>query len=225
MCVCTQDGEAELWLDDDDFPDDIASTSDMDLPPQPQNCHHKLVEAYLVFIFMWQNIFRVLDVGIGVLLSFIAVLVLLLGKAFGLESLKELALSLPKSVYSARKLLGRNYDQLIKLVCCPKCSTLYKYDECILTNRNGTKTSLTCSHITFPNHRYRKYRLPCATVLMKSVKTSVGTNLYPRQLYCYCSVINALREKICLPDFIEKCERWRKRVMHSGVYEDYYYHH
>ena len=104
VCVCTQDGEAELWLDDDDFPDDIALASDTDQPPQ--NYHHKLVEAYLVFIFMWQNIFRVSDVGIGVLLSFIAVLVLLLGKAFGLESLKKLALSLPKSVYSARKLLG-----------------------------------------------------------------------------------------------------------------------
>ena len=173
---------------------------------------------------LFRNLPRVSDVGIGMLLSFIAVLVLLLGKAFGLESLKELTLSLPKSVYSARKLLGRNYDQFMKLVCCPNCSTLYKYDKCILTNRNGTKTSLTCSHITFPNHRYRKYRLPCATVLMKSVKTSVGTNLYPRQLYCYCSVINALREKICLPDFIEKCERWRKRVMRSGVYENYYYY-
>ena len=193
MCVCTQDGEAELWLDDDDFPDDIASTSDMDLPPQPQNCHHKLVEAYLVFIFMWQNIFRVSDVGIGVLLSFVAVLVLLLGKAFGLESLKELALSLPKSVYSARKLLGRNYDQFMKLVCCPKCSTLYESDKCVLTNRDGTKVSITCSHVRFPNHCYRKYQLPCGTVLMKSVKTSVGTTyLYPHQLYCYSSVISAL---------------------------------
>ena len=146
---------------------------------------------------MWQNIFRVSDVGNGVLLSFIAILVLLLGRVFGLESLKILALSLPKSVYSARKLLGRNCDKFMKLVCCPKCSTLYKYDECILTNRNGTKTSLTCSHITFPNHRYRKYRLPCGTTLMKTVKTSVGTTyLYPRQLYCYCSVIDALRESL-----------------------------
>ena len=49
-----------------------------------------------------------------------------------------------------------------------------------------------------------------------------GTYLYPRQLYCYCSVIDALQEKVCLPDFIEKCERWRNRVVNSGVYEDVY---
>ena len=58
---------------------------------------------------------------------------------------------------------------------------------------------------------------------MKSVKTSVGTTyLYLRQLYCYSSVISALREKVSLPGFIEKCERWRNRVVHSDVYEDVY---
>ena len=107
----------QIWLNEDGFPDDIVSTVPI-ADKEPQNCHQKLVEAYLVFIFMWQNIFRVSDVGIGVLLS-IAILMLLLGRVFGLESLKKLALSLPKSVYSAHKLLGRNCDVFMKLVCCP----------------------------------------------------------------------------------------------------------
>lgn len=74
-----QDGDIEVWLNEDDFPDDDISTS-MDQPPQTS--HHKLVEAYLVFLFMWQTVFRVSDVGIGVLLALVA---LLLGKTFGLE--------------------------------------------------------------------------------------------------------------------------------------------
>ena len=118
MCrACTfQEGDIEVWLNEDDFPDDDISTP-MDQPPQTS--HHKLVEAYLVFLFMWQTVFRVSDVGIGVLLAFVALFVVLLGKTFGLESLKSLGSSLPKSVYSARKLLSRNRDQFIKLVCCP----------------------------------------------------------------------------------------------------------
>ena len=92
-----QDGDIEVWLNEDDFPDDDISTP-MDQPSQTS--HHKLVEAYLIFLFMWQTVFRVSDVGIGVLLAFVALFVLLLGKTFGLESLKSLGSSLPKSVYS-----------------------------------------------------------------------------------------------------------------------------
>ena len=57
---------------------------------------------------------------------------------------------------------------------------------------------------------------------MKSVKTSVGTYLYPRQLYCYSSVISVLREKVSLPGFIEKCEKLRNQVVPSDVYADVY---
>ena len=49
-----QDGDIEVWLNEDDFPDDDISTP-MDQPPQTS--HHKLVEAYLIFLFMWQTVF------------------------------------------------------------------------------------------------------------------------------------------------------------------------
>lgn len=111
--MLTQDDETEVWLNEDGFPDD-----DIAMPADEQPCHSrpKLIEAYLTFLFMWQNIFRVSDVGMGVLLSFIALFVLLLGKSFGLESLKSLGSVLPKSVYSARKLLGRNLDHFLKFI-------------------------------------------------------------------------------------------------------------
>ena len=67
----------------------------------------------------------------------------------------------------------------------------------------------------------RRRRTIVDTAPMKGVKTSVGTTyLYPRQLYCYSSIISALREKVCLPEFIEKCERWQNRMTCADVYED-----
>ena len=174
-----------------------------------------------MFIFLWQSVFRVSDIGIGVILSFLAMLVFLLGKTLGAESLKAFASLLPKSVHAGRKLLGKNTDPFSKIVCCPKCSTLYEMDSCILTQRNGSKSSRHCSHIAYPNHPQQSRRLPCDTILMKSVTTFAGTSyLYPRQMYCYRSVIDHLKEKLCMPNFIQQCELWRSRKTRDNVYDD-----
>ena len=77
-----------------------------------------MIEAYLMFMFLWQSVFRVSDVGLGVFLSFIAMFVMLLGTALGLDSLKNLAGILPKTVHTARKLLGKTTDSFTKLVSC-----------------------------------------------------------------------------------------------------------
>ena len=166
-------------------------------------------------MFLWQCVFRVSDVGITVLLSFIGIFVLLAAKTLGVESLKIFGDLLPKSVYSARRLLGRDN------VCYPKCSTLYARDQCILNNRNGTKISNTCSFIMYPDHPHQSKRNPCGTLLMKNVRTSAGaTYLYPQQLYCYTSIIQALKEKVFSPIFIPKCEEWRNRTVKDNIYED-----
>ena len=161
-------------MNEDGFPDDDISTP---TDEQPRNSHHKLIEAYLTFLFMWQNLFRVSDVGMGVLLSFIALFVLLLGKSFGLESLKSLGSILPKSVYSARKLLGRNLDHFLKFVCCPKCSTLYEADKCILTNRDGTKVSVACSHVPFSKSSLSKVSTPLWNYSYEGGQNFRGNNL------------------------------------------------
>lgn len=59
---------------------------------------------------------------------------------------------------------------------------------------------------------------------MKKVKSSKGKiSLYPRLIYCYCSVIESLK---CMiggkTDFISKCEQWRERETPEGMYQDVY---
>lgn len=159
--------------------------------------------------------------GIGVLLSFIAMFVMLLGSALGLESLKMFAGLLPKTVHAARKLLGKTTDSFEKMVSCVKCSSLYITDDCIITNRDKSKSSKNCSYIKFPNHPQQFRRIPCNTPLMKAVQTSSGTSyLYPRQMYCYRSLTSCIRNKLCTPDFFKQCELWRTRCVADNRYED-----
>lgn len=135
--------DVEIWISQDDDLSDTATT------PQHSYVHHLLVEAYVKFLLLWQAVFRVSDVGIGVLLSFFATFVSLVGRLFSIESLAKLGTNLPKSLYSAQKVLGCNSDSFVKLVCCPKCSSLYTIDSCIITNRDGLKVSNTCTFVRY----------------------------------------------------------------------------
>lgn len=182
--------------------------------------YDSLIRAYLIFLFTWQSVFRLSDVGVGILLSFVAVLLLLLGKTFCVEPLISLIKDFPKTVYSARKFLGSG-DSFTKFVCCPKCSSLYKVNECTITCTDGSIVSKKCSFVRFPKHPWISRRQHCGTILIKSVRTSVGTTFfYPRQLYCYKSIVDFLKEKVASSKFVSECEKWRAHDSKPGVYED-----
>ena len=81
----------------------------------------------------------------------------------------------------------------------------------------------TCSFVQFPNHPQERYRVPCGTLLMKTVKTSGNKlKLVPHLVYCYRSIIQSLQEMILRPRFVEHCEVWRKRNVPPGMLNDVY---
>ena len=178
---------------------------------------------YIMFLFTWQTLFRVSDFGMSILFAFILQLLKLLVRNFGLSAIKEMVEQLPHNVYTARKYFGGNIDRFIKYVSCPKCHEIYPMDNCKVVLPDKSIVSRTCSFVRFPTHPHTIRRRPCGMVLMKSVKTSCGTtSLYPRQMYCYKSVIESLKEVILRPRFIEKCEAWRSRNTASGTLGDIY---
>ena len=59
-----------------------------------------MTQLYLMLIFMWQNIFRVSDTGINVLLTFMAAFLQVLSSVFN-ETLKVFVHQLPKSITAA----------------------------------------------------------------------------------------------------------------------------
>ena len=81
----------------------------------------RITQLYLMFLFTWQGYFRVSDVGMGVILRFISMFLMLLVTAFGLHPLKEFVHQLPKSIVSARGYLGRKFYNFTRYVSCHKC--------------------------------------------------------------------------------------------------------
>ena len=117
--------EVELWLN----PDDSPQIDGMDIQERKENAPlPTLVTAYLKFLFLWQMIFHLSDVGLGI--AFIAIFLGILGRILGFSPLSDLANSLPTTVRAARRMLGKMQDKFQKWVCCPACSSLYALNEC-----------------------------------------------------------------------------------------------
>ena len=114
--------------------------------------------------------------------------------------LSELSHILPKTLSSAKKLVGKPYDGVMDYVVCPKCNTLYKMSECIL-KEFGREESRKCSYIEFPNHPHHSRRSKCNTPLLKKVEVGHKLKLVPRKLYQYHSIIHILQQFVQRKDF------------------------
>ena len=92
----------------------------------------------MYFLLMWQTLYRVSNAALKVLLKYLSLFVLLFGRAFApaaeYESLHKFATEIPHSIQNGHKLLWNTKgDDFITFVVCPKCDSLYEYDDCIVT--------------------------------------------------------------------------------------------
>ena len=102
--------------------------------------------------------------------------------------------------------------------------SVYVLENCTLLQPDGSIISKKCDYVKFPKHPHLVHRQPCGTLLMKKVRTSSGTTtLYPKQIFCYKSIIESLKEMLVRPGFLEKCEAWRSRKVEDGLLADIYY--
>ena len=93
----------------------------------------------------------------------------------------------------------------------------------VLSTLRMARRNQSSALLEFPNHPQLHHRRQCGDALMKKVKSSQGkVSLYPRLIYCYCSLVESLRDMIGKTDFITKCEKWRERVTLEGMYQDVY---
>ena len=71
-----------------------------------------------------------------------------------------------------------------------RCSSVLSYDSGFVI-ANGQRISNSCPHVPFPNHPVPSKRLPCGSILMKTVRGNSGTGnitLKPFQTYPYQSI-------------------------------------
>ena len=129
---------------------------------------------------------------------------------------------LPGSLYLAWRLLKVDEDEFIRYVVCPKCDSIYRFEECIVTS--GTQLlSKRCSYVAFKNHPQRRYRAQCNTLLLKTVTLKGGKKkLIARKEYPYMSVIQSLQRLLQDPVILKKCDDWKSRCTSEGVFSDVY---
>ena len=162
---------------------------------------------------------KVSNSGINIIFIFFAKLLSLL--VVSSASLRELAQIIPKNLGQAKTLIGQEKDSFSKYVSCPKCHTTYALNVCTVTLPNKTKESKRCSYVKYPHHPHTRQRNPCNEQLMKKIRTSAGTiSWYPRQTYCYQSVVASLKTFLLRPHFHHSCELWRNIETDPGTLRD-----
>ena len=119
-------------------------------------------------------------------------------------------------------MLGIKKDDFVEFVVCPKCHSIYDYDDCIITKANKSQESKCCKYQPFPDHPHRSRRKKCGTALLRTVKTRGETILKPRKVYCYRSIKSYLLQFYNRPNFSSLCEEWRSRQSITGVLGDVY---
>ena len=128
---------------------------------------------------------------------------------------QDIASGFPSSLYNLKKKLNLLDDKFTKYVVCPKCHSIYKFEDCFHI-AGGQNVSKHCAFIKFPNHRQHWRRKECGAPLLKEVTLKDGVKrLYPHKVFCYQSLIKTLQTFVNRTGFTEKCELWRKREIRS----------
>lgn len=134
-----------------------------------QHDQRKVIRVFLLFLFLWQSIFRVSDSAISLMLSFMVKFLSLAATCLKLDTLNNIASIFPLSLYPAKKFLGRQQDSFHKYVTCPSCHGLYSYMESTEIDSNGKKISKSCSYVHYPAHVQARMRSPCSSRLLRTV--------------------------------------------------------
>ena len=182
---------------------DDSSTEDNDT-----RTANEVVIGICIFLNFFQLFFRTSEKAILALLAFIRILFTFLGRINPGQQLNtEVALLLPRSIQTIRKLLRQENTGIREYVVCPRCNALYSMKDCIV-HQNGRNESQVCGYVMYPNHPHLSKRNKCNTVLLKKIRVGCKNKLVPRKTFVYNSVIDGLKSLVCRRGFLQKCEHW-----------------
>ncbi len=153
-----------------------------------------------------------------VLLRFLKFFLLCIGSAFHCEMLLKAGEAFPVSLVGLHKILRVTKGNFVNYVVCPMCSSVYVYQDCIISRTNGLNKSKLCCHVSQPNHPQKSRRKECGTALLKKVRTKSGYCLKPRKVYAYMPLKKSIARLVKMKGFVESCERWRYRPTSSESY-------
>ena len=152
--------------------------------PSSLHAHAKIIVRWmLIFLCLWSSFCSLSDNAFDILLAFLRAVFESMGAIFPLVA--SFAVLFPKSLHLLRKQLGIDQDKFIKYVVCPKCHSLYNFDDCYET-LHRRKVSKKCIFVQHPHHRQHFCQTECGELLLKEVSLKTGeTKLYPFKVYWF----------------------------------------
>lgn len=184
---------------------------------------NSVVKLIIMFLMFWKTMHNISDSAISLLFAFSKKVIELLAKISQSKAIKDIANLLPNSLYMIRNYLGIKREDFQKYVVCPRCSAIYKPEDCVQTLANGRKKGKRCSFVEFPDHLRRTQRKPCGTSLFKAVRSKNGDLiLKAKRVFCYRPVKKTLEEFLKRPGFGEKCEEFKKEPRDPELLGDIY---
>ena len=164
---------------------------------------NSMVHILSFLLLFFQLCYHVSDRGLHHVLSMISSIFCWMASLVpGNDTIKQIASSFPKSLYSLRKQI--EVKGTFKKYCvCPACDSIYPLDEDNQVNRK-------CTFVPFPNHPQASFRSECGADLMKSIKVKNKYKMVPYKLFLYNSITSCLEKFASRPGFFESCEAWRK---------------
>ena len=187
-------------------------------PQAAQGPSRALAMWLLHFLLFVQAVFHISDNALTYFIKFFKVFFSVLGRYCKISA--EIAECLPSSLYQAKSYIDT--PKFRKYVVCKKCHRIYFFSDCVEGPRTA-HISKTCPFQNFPMHPHERMRMPCGTILLKSVELASGvTYLYPRLTYCYLGLEVSLQHLLLRRDFYKDCELWRSRQTDEGMLRDIY---
>jgi len=219
------DEEGSLTDDDDhdsDF-DELSSDDDELFAAPRSNLNYdpdeeKFVDVndpwILLWIFKYQERFRLSDVAINSLIGFFSLVL----KDINITRFKEF----PSTAYMARKLLDIT-KRSKTFVACTDCNKLYNPTEIMpKSDDNSANSGFKCTHIKFPNHPMEKYRQQCGSELLLKVPVNNGFNWRPKMIYPLPCLKTQLSIMYKRPGFEDLLKKWTNRDDIPGIMSDIY---
>jgi len=221
-------GDEEGSLTDDDDHDDSdfdeLSSDDDELFAAPRSNlnydpdEEKFIDVndpwILLWIFKYQERFRLSDVAINSLIGFFSLIL----KDINTTRFKEF----PSTAYMARKLLDIT-KRSKTFVACTDCNKLYNPTEIMLkSDDNSANSGFKCTHIEFPNHPMEKYRQQCGSELLLKVPVNNGFNWRPKMIYPLPCLKTQLSIMYKRPGFEDLLKKWTDRNDIPGIMSDIY---
>ena len=202
----------ELSSDDDEL--FAAPRSNLNYDPDEEKFVNVNDPWILLWIFKYQERFRLSDVAINSLIGFFSLVL----KDINTTRFKEF----PSTAYMARKLLDIT-KRSKTFVACTDCNKLYNPTEIMpKSDDNSANSGFKCTHIEFPNHPMEKYRQQCGSELLLKVPVNNGFNWRPKMIYplpCLKTQLTIMYKRAGFENLLKK---WTNRDDIPGIMSDIY---